>query len=360
MPSLRSVRPARRPRWSAYFLLAAVAAGPALRAADEARPAKADLPADLALVPADAPAFLCLQVGPYWNGREAEALKKVTQAHPVVVSSVTPDLEKSFGLSMADLERVVVVFPDLAKMGDFVAILTTRKPFNRDKVLGALVPDAKETKAGATTYYTSAKSLHGVGALNERTLLVGGRASAVRAFLSRPAAAGGGALGEAIRAAAGKHLLVVGLVPTGFLATVKNSGPRGKPFVPLLEAKSWQITVGAPEDLRLHVRMTFASEEAAKEGEAALKAVAPPLAGYFEFCAKQMPPFLKRESAKYPGVKDLAPRLERTLESARAGLKDFTTERKGTTVLGSLRIKTDEPATSFVLLLSMAPRPAKE
>jgi hypothetical protein len=127
-----------------------------------------------------------------------------------------------------------------------------------------------------------------------------------------------------------------------------------------MEAKSWQVVVGAGKDLRLNVRLTFASEEAAKEGEAALKAVAPPLASYFEFAEKQMPPFLKRESGKYPGVKDLAPRLESTLQSARAGLKDFTTERKGATVPGSLRVKTDEPVTSFVLLLSMAPRPAKQ
>ncbi len=72
-----------------------------------------------------------------------------------------------------------------------------------------------------------------------------------------------------------------------------------------------------------------------------------------------MPPFLEREPGKYPGVKDLAPRLERTLQSARAGLKDITTDRKGATVLGSARVKTDEPVTSFVLLLSMAPRAAK-
>jgi hypothetical protein len=149
------------------------------------------------------------------------------------------------------------------------------------------------------------------------------------------------------------------MVPTAFLAPVKNSGPQGKPFVPLMEAKSWQIVVDADKDLRLNVRMTFASEEAAKEGQAALKTVAPPLGNYFEFCEKQMPPFLKRESAKFPGVKDLAPRLESTLQSARAGLKDFTSECKGATVQGSVRVKTDEPVTAFVLLLSMAPRPAK-
>lgn len=357
MLRLRRGRPGRRPWWSAFLLLGALPDGPAVRAAD--------LPADLALVPADAAAFLCLRVVPYWNGREADALKKVSQAHPVVVTSIfTPafsganDIEKGTGLSVAEIERAVVVFPDLAKMGDFVAVLTTRKPFDRDKVLGALVPDPKEVKAGGKTFFTSDKSKHGVRVVNDRTLLLG-NAAAVRSFLGRPPAAGG-ALGDAIQTAAGKHLLVVGLVPTAFLAAVKNAGPQGKPFVPLMEAKSWQIVVGAEKDLRLDVRMTFASEEAAKEGEAALKAVAPPLASYLEFCEKQMPPFLKREEAKYPGVKDLAPRLESTLQRAGAGLKDFTVERKGTTVLGSLRVKADEPVTSFVLLLSMAPRAAKQ
>ncbi len=352
----RRGRPGRRPWWPAFLLLGALPGGPAVRAAD--------LPADLALVPADAPAFLCLRVSPYWTGGEAEALKKVSQAHPVVVTSMfTPafspanDFEKALGLSVADIERVVVVFPDLAKLGDFVAVLTTRKPFNRDKVLGALVPDAKEAKAGGQTYFTSDKSQHGVRVVNDRTVLAGG-AEAVRAFLSRPASSGG-ALAEAIQTAAGNHLLVVGVVPTTFLPAVKNAGPQARPFVPLLEAKSWQIVVDAEKDLRLNVRMTFASEEAAKEGEWGMKAAAAALASYFEFAAKQMPPFLEREPGKYPGVKDLAPRLERTLQSARAGLKDITTDRKGATVLGSARVKTDEPVTSFVLLLSMAPRAAK-
>jgi hypothetical protein len=354
-----SARPTRLPFWPAFILLGALAGGLALRAADEARPAKAELPADLALVPPDAPGFFCFQVGPYWHGSEAEALKKIAQAHPVVITSWTQDLEKHIGLPVADLERAVVFFADLGKMGDFVAVLTTRKPFDRDKVLGTLVPDAKETKAGAKTYYTSEENPHGVAIVNNRTFLVG-RAEVVRSFLARPAATGAGPLGEAIRAAAGKHLLVVGMVPTAFSAAVKNAGPQGKPFVPLMKANSWQIVVEADKDLRLNLRMTFASEEMAKEGQAALRAVWPPLGNYFEFCEKQMPPFLERESAKYPGVKDLAPRLEKTLQSARAGLKAFTTERKGTTVQGSVRVKTDEPVTAFVLLLSMAPRPAKQ
>jgi hypothetical protein len=358
MLRLHRGRPARRRWWWVFFFLAALAGGTPLCAADEARPAKADLPADLALVPPGAPVFLCFQVGPYWNGPEAEVLKKVTQAHPVVVTSIANDLEKQTGLAMSDIEQVVVSFPG-EKLIDPLMIITTRKPFDRDKVLGALVPDAKEAMAGATKFYTSDKSILGVRVVNDRTLLLGD-AEWVRTFLARPAAAGGGALEETVKAAAGKHLLVVGVVPTILRAEVKNAGPKGEPFVPLMEAKFWELTVDAAEDLRVNVRMTFASEESAKEGQTALKAVGPALAGYLEFCEKEMPPFLKRESAKYPGAKDLSPRLQGTLQNARAGLKGFTSERKGSAVEGSLRIKTDEPVTSFVLLLSMSPRPAKE
>jgi hypothetical protein len=353
MLPLRRVRSACRPRWPVFVLLVALVSAPPVRAADE------PLPPDLPLVPAGAPAFLCLRVGPYWNGREAEALKKVSQSHPVVVTSIASDLEKATGLPPAELERAVVVFQG-QKVDDYVAILTTRRPFDRGKVLGTLVPEAKEAKAGGQTFFTSDKSKLATRVVNDRTLLLG-NAEGVRSFLARPAGAGEGALGGPIRAAAGKHLLVVGLVvPPVLLAAVKNAGPQARPFVPLMEAKSWRIVVDADKDLRLNVRMTFASEEAAKAGEAALKAVASPLASYFQFCEEQMPPFLKRESEKYPGVKDLAPRLEKTLQSARAGLKDFAVERKGTTVLGGLRVKTDEPVTAFVLLLSMAPRAAKQ
>jgi hypothetical protein len=343
----------------AACLVAALTSGAPSLAADDAKAAKTELPADLGLVPPDAAAVLCLQVGPYWKGAEAESLKKITQAHPIVVTWWTRDLDKQIGLSMADIERVVAVVPDFTATDEFAVLLTTRKPFDRVKVLGVLVPQAREMKVEAKKYYVSDKSPFGVQVVNERLLLVG-LAKGVRGFLSRPDTKLGGALRPALATAADKHLLIAGVNPAAFLSAVKSSGEKGKAFVPLIEAKSWRITVDAAKELRINLRLDFADEKAAKQGQTALKGIVEPLIGYFSMGEKQMGAFLQREADKYKGIMEISTRLPNVLKSTRAALEQFKSEQKGSTVQGTLSIETGEPATSFVLLLSMMPRAAKE
>jgi hypothetical protein len=359
-----SEQPTRGFSWCSLLMLAAglavvlVGDWPSL-AADDAKPAKA-LPADLALVPEDAAAFLYLEVGKHWNGPEAMTLEKVAQSHPIVPTWWARDLAKHIGVNLTDLERVVAIIADFQKMEDFVAILTTRKPFDRAKVLGALVPEAKEMKVEAKTYYVSGKSPLGVRVVNERTLLLGS-ANGVKGFLSKTAATGKGPLQGAVAAAAtGEHLLVARINPSYFLAAVKSAGDKGKTFVPLFAAKSWQITADAAKELRINLRLDFANEAAAKEGQKALKGIVEPLIDFTFFAEKGMDAFYKREADKYKGIPELSSRYPKLFQSTRTALKDFKSEQVGSTVRGTLHIKTDEPVTSFVLLLSMMPRAAKE
>ncbi len=343
----------------AVCLAAVLADGRSSLAADDAKAEKA-LPADLALIPEDTTAFLCFQVGRYWNGPEAESLKKISQAHPLVMTWETKELEKETGLSVAEIERFVLVIPEFKVKGNIAAwIFTTRKPFDRDKVLDAVAPEAKEMKVGTKTYLVSDKSSSGIQVVNERTLMMG-TATGLRTFLSRPPVAKEGALRQAVAAAADKHLLVAGMVPSVFLPVVKNSGDKGKAFVPLFEAKSWRITVDAAKELRINLHLDFANETAAKEGQTALKNLVEPLIDFTFFADKGMNAFYKREADKYKGITELSSRYPKLFENTRAALKEFQSEQKGSTVEGTLRIKTDEPATSFVLLLSMMPRAAKD
>jgi hypothetical protein len=328
-----------------------------LLAADDAKAAK-PLPADLALVPEDAVAFLCFDVARYWSGPEAEPLKKITHAHPLVLTWETKDFEKEIGLHMADIERFILVFPEVKAAGAFAYIFTTRKPFDRDKVLGVLVPESKEMKVGTKKYFVSDKSKFGVQLINDRTILFGPD-KGVRAFLTRPAAAKDGTLRQAVVAAADEHLLVAGVNPSAFLPAVKNA-EKLVPFVPLFEAKSWRITADAAKELRINLRLDFANEAAAKEGRTALLSFAQALIDFCTFAEKGMDGFYKREADKYKGVTELSSRYPKLFENTRAALKDFKSEQKGSMVEGILRIKTDEPVTSFVLLLSMMPREAKD
>ncbi len=329
-------------------------------AADESKPAETALPADLALVPSDAALFVRLDVGSYWNGSEAESLKKIAQAHPIVLTWETKDLEKETGLRIDEIERVVLVVPDFKAQGNIVAaIFTTSKPFNRDKVLSTVVPEPKEKTIGAAKYFVSDKKENAVRIVNERTLMEGS-AKGLPAFLRRPRAAKEGALHQAVAAATQKHFLVAGMIPTVFLPAIKNAGEQGKAFVPLFAANAWRITVDAGKELRINLRLDFADEKAAKEGQTALQGLVKPLTDFTEFAEKGMNDFFKREANQYKGIAEISSRYPKLLQSTRAALKEFQSEQKGTTVQGTLRIKTEEPATSFVLLLSLMPRAAKK
>jgi hypothetical protein len=94
--------------------------------------------------------------------------------------------------------------------------------------------------------------------------------------------------------------------------------------------------------------------------QVALQKCAQALIDFCGFAKKGMDSFYKREADKYKGITELSSRYPKLFESTRAALKDFKSEQNGSTVQGTLRIKTNEPATSFVLLLSMMPRKAKE
>lgn len=329
-------------------------------AADDSKGSKIALPDDLALIPNDAAAFLCLQVGKHWNGPEAESLKKIAQAHPLVLTSWSEDIEKEIGLSISEIERFVLVIPDFKAKGNIAAwILTTSKPFNRDKVLSMVVPEPKQTMIGSKKYFVSDKSPNGVQIVNGRTLIEGS-AVGLRAFLSRPHGAKGGPLQQAVASAAENHFLIAGFVPAVFLPVIKNSGDQGKAFAPLFEAKSWRITADVAKELRINLRFDYADEAAAKEGQKALQELTKPLIDFTFVAEKGMDDFFKREAEKYKGIKELSSRYPTLFENTRAALKDLQVDQKGANVQGTLRIKTNEPATSFVLLLSLVPRPAKK
>jgi hypothetical protein len=327
--------------------------------ADEGRAKKIDLPADLALVPSDVAGFASLEIAALWNGGEAAALKKVSEAHPIVILWTVRHLEKTIGLTLAEIKRVVAVVPDFKSMDEGVVILTTVKPYDRKKVSAAVVPNAKEDKIKDKTFFTSEASGFGLHFVNDSTLLLG-NPKGVRTFLARPAPAKSGLLESAIRTATEKHFLVAGVNPSSFLGAVKNGDEKGKKFVPLFEAKSWRITVDAVKELRINLRLDFADDKKAKEGQTALQGIGESLVGYFAYLDKGMSDFYKREADKYKGIGELSSRLPNALKNTSAALKEFKNERKGSTVQGTVRIKTDEPVTTFVLLLSMMPRAAKK
>jgi hypothetical protein len=337
--------------------LVAPLADPRVRADEKPRKPKASLPADLALVREDS-AFIRIEVGRYWNGSEGETLKKVSRAHPIVWTFEASDLEKTVGLAADNVERVLVLIPSFKKMNG-VLVLTARKPFDTHKALKVLVPGGQEAKVGTRSYIADNKAKLAAHAADRNTVLAGDP-GVLRELLQRgPGKAE--ALGEAVRAAARSPLLAAGMVPSSLAALVEKASPASKPYLPLFKARSWQVTAEAgKKELRFDFRLSFPDRASAAAGRPALETALRQLDGYLAVAEKEMPSFYKREAPKYKDAASLAKPLGQTLKSARAALGVFKAEQDGERVQGSLRMKVENPATAFLLLLSMVPRPAKE
>jgi len=340
---------------SLVALAAFSCAGLPATAADQDGGGKTPLPADLAFAPADAMVVIALNVGPHWNGPEADAIKKLSQMHRLVLTSEAKNLEKLTGLKPEQFERVVLIGPDL---GTYVFIVTCRQAFDLDGVLRALVPESKKEKARQKSYFTSEKSGYALYPVDARTFLVG-PVEDVESFLHRPPPAAG-IPRKLAKAAAKNTFLVAEFDRSGIAGALHIAGDRAEPFRPLAEAKLFRVTVEASDGVQVTLRAEFSDEEAAAKGLPALKKVLEAVDGYFALLEAQLPAFLKEQQEQHPGAKGLSARMGAMFKATRAGLKGAPVQQDGNVAKATVLIQTKEPATTAVLLLSMMPRGAKK
>lgn len=311
--------------------------------------------ADFALVPGDTPLFLSLHVGKHWNGLESQSLKQVSTSHPIVPSWWLNDLKKTVGLSPAEVERVLVIH---ASSGRQIVAITTGKPYNRDKVLAAIVPNAVEKKAGGKTYLFSEKSGNSLLSLNEHAFAVGFGHDLRTFFEQRSQKKIDASLARAL-AAAKDSLFVLNLGPTQIGRFTNKIGPES-PLTPLTKAHAWQVIIKASDGLTINLLAEFSTPEQANDGAAALKKLGGQIQGYLVMAGRQMPLFLKRQEADYPGAKQLGPQMTAAVEAASDALDKWNVQTEDNRVRVTIALKTETPATTFATLLTLLPRAKKE
>ena len=303
--------------------------------------------------------FCCrIEVGRAWHGPEAALLKRVCQSHPLVPLWVGHGIEKRLGLQLTDLDRCVFLADELAHLDRGVAIVTTREPLDRDKVLTALVPDGKEIEVKGRAYVVGAKDGLAVHVRDNRSLAIGTRAG-VEALLTRMPGQPG--FQAEFLTAGPKSLKANGEQPGTSLQAERDAGDEAQPFLPLFQARSWQITADeADEALLIRFRLAFADEAKAAQARPGLASIVAPLDWYLTMAETEFPGFRDREAGKYPGAVDLAERMVGTARALRAALKDFKPEQDGPVVRASLRVKTGTPATTLLMIFNLLPRAAAD
>jgi hypothetical protein len=291
------------------------------------------MPADLARMPGDGVALLSVRVADLWNHEAGAGMReKLRKDHPDVLEQ----WDKLVGVPLAEVERLTLVFPEFFPQSEPIplAFVATARPFDKEKVLAAIAPGAKEERRKDRILYVGGKNPErGVYFISDQAYITS-TADEVRSFLERPAPKREGHLGAALRLAAEKHALVAGLDPEPIARVVESSlPPEADPYRPLLKTQSATLVVDLGDEVKAQARLVYPSEKDAKDAEKAVK-VGLGL-GRQEF-AKGL-----EELARQPeGMTELIG----VMKQVQGGLKDVAVEQKETGVEVAVHFRADLPA----------------
>jgi predicted Zn finger-like uncharacterized protein len=290
------------------------------------------LPADLNRVPRDALAFVSLRLADTLKRPIAAELRKQLQANSVLAS-----YKQLLGLEVTNIERAVVVFLALKPEVEGVALITTVKPYERERLLFMIAPEKRQIRAGTTSYYVGQKYPAAVHFLNDRTFVLG-LGKDVKRFLERPIGKEtSGPLSDALVAATGPHTLVVGARPRLLIPIEKKDVPAPyQGYLPLLDAKSATLSLDAGQDLRMDLRLVFANEEEAKKGQTAARQGL----GLIGLIFAQLPGQLKKSHP--PSLDPLMPKLLKLIEGAGKAVVEFEPQRKALLVEHKMRMQSPD------------------
>jgi hypothetical protein len=300
---------------------------------DGARTAEAN---ELDWVPRNAVGFVSMRVGGWWAsplGRQMEPA--INQAAP----GWDKEMEKEVGLKPADLERVTFVVLD-AQGEKMWAAVATRSPYDRDKLLHGLAPDAKELQHQGKSIYRSERDQTAVHLVNDHLFVMGNEAG-VRQFLDGPRSPGAGPLSTGLKLAADKHHVVAAVSPpAAAVGKLRPTVPPPlQPFLPLLDLQTATLILDANQDIQIDLQMNFPDEAGAKKAEqAARSAVA-----LAQLSLAQM----KNQMGKDPQAAAALPMFT-TLETL---LKNIPIEQQGPVVQIRLKAEPQMTATLPALLL---------
>jgi hypothetical protein len=297
---------------------------------------------------------LTMEVNKYWNGAEAESLKMLSKGHPVILSWEMMHLEKTMGVAAEGIERAAMLVQD----GDLVFIVRTVKPVNQRTVIDRLIPKPTETRTEKGHCWTSDKTSQVVCLSDGRTLVIAPAAWQLSSTEILPWSAGKLAtLGDATT---DKTLLVFHFSPAMVRGLVKPDDKRSEPFQPLIEAKSLRLKMEVDHGLRVTFNTVFPDQATAERALPAIKKVVEGLNSYFDMAKTKMPEFLKTQQQQYPGSKEVADRLTRAIDATQTALAHAKIARNANEVEATILVKTEQPASTAVLMLSLVPRPKKK
>jgi hypothetical protein len=303
------------------------------------------LPADLALVPADAVVFAAVRPADILAGEVGDSLRQLDERRFPIAEMMAQIA--SGGNPIPEMERVIEFLVPGAEPS---YVLTATKPLDRARVLKGFGNHGKETKVRSLSHYRDAEA-GSIVFVNDRTFLFGTADAVDRWLRKEPIPPRDGPLAVALCAAADNPHLTAAVTRAIF----PNPEPLAKSLPPalaslappLLRAESALLTARFGKEFRLDLRCAFPDEEKAKAGEQALRAGR-------DLAVRHVPELgeiLADDFVPFGGSRN-ARELLHFFEETGEALKSLPVERQGKTVAVQLRLP-GRGAVWGVLMLCM-------
>ncbi len=231
----------------------------------------ADLPADLALVPADAAGFVHVRLADLWKNEMMDGFRKTWEkAGPKALET----LDKQFVPAPSTISRgTAFVVLDDKKKPQAVGILAFSAAFDPMTVVKTYLPKHTTEKVGGKTVYRSPDAEFEFYFPDSKHIVIGTGGS-LNAYLSKPVAKTG-PLAAALKLAGGGTKVMVASADISGLP-IPEEAFKDVPAEarPILRAKQLTVAVDLGADARFDIRATYADEAAAQDAEKAVKALA--------------------------------------------------------------------------------------
>jgi hypothetical protein len=345
--------PLRSTGWLALTLLAGVMAAGTTKAAP--------LPSDLALVPRDAAGFVHVRAADLWKSESfADVRHFLNRAGPESYKTFL----KKVGPDPSVIDRITVVLSTPQTLGQpfprvdpeslsALVIVRTSKPYDRlqlRKLLGQ-----REKVYRRHLYHFNEDMWSGLVLIDKQTFAIGSEDAVVRFFDQLPGANAEGPLQDALTEAAGNHVVTVGLNPR-LLGKEPGSQQLPPPLPKLLEARCATITLDLAKDTRVGVRLSYANDNEAQQGEKAVRGALDLARAALGMPIREAENELKKPAADGPVAevgKGLAMLLALGfLRELDAQLKEMPVQRQGTTIsLGITAAKRTDLVSMYALAL---------
>jgi hypothetical protein len=341
----------------AFAVVAAAAlylvARPTCYAADKDAPAPKGVAAPFDFVPPDAEWFMTVRVGDLWAhpvaktwrmGGEAwrNAWRKAGKELPDDSQRLLSDLERfldsgrEMHIAPDEVERITLF--SLKEPPYALTAMTMLKPYDRKAILAAIEKIASRsisvTKTDGRSPSVISKISLSVHFFDERTFLVGSK-EAMDDYLHGKAGNKEGPAVPALRLAAEKHLVVVGMDAAAY---ARKLPPGNTPYAPLLKAQLAALVVDLDDQFKANLRLTFANEADAKAAAVGLDAALGMFRNQFALRAATFSKYVVQ-----------SPKMTALLDDVQTALKAAKADQKGATVTVEAAMKIDPDTTTAAL-----------